>query len=180
MLTVAVALCALAALLAAGSLWRLARSPSAGPVLLLLRRARPEQLGDVARALPAGSEARGLIEDALASPTPEAAEAAVAEHLTTVEGWLTRGDSMPRAAARLSLLAGNAGAVLLLLGDFGGGEAATEARGLTALWPVVTSLVAGALGATLSALFGRLRVGLRGRRRAEWQELAEVVTTTRG
>ncbi len=32
----------------------------------------------------------------------------------------------------------------------------------------------------VEALFGRLRVGLRGRRRAEWQELAEVVTTTRG
>lgn len=144
---------------------RRAFQPSGTALLEQIRRLRHDQLETLLASLPDGSDAHAVVEAAATNADPETRGIFVDEAMLDVEGKLARGAGMPKTAARVAMLSGNAFAVLELLMSL-------PSPDMDDLLRIAACLVFGTLGAFAALFCARFASKERGRQADAWYDVA--------
>lgn len=137
-----------------------------GPVLLeQIRRLRPDQLVALLGSLPAGSDAALIVEAAVSNADPHTRAVLVDEVMLDVDGKLRRGQTLPKTAARVAMLSGNAFAVLELLSSL-------PSPNMQSLLRIAACLIFGTVGAFAAAFCARFAAKERERQADAWYDVA--------
>ena len=139
--------------------------PTGADLLEQVRRLRRDQLAALLDTLPEGSDARALVDAAVSTTDADARSASVDEAMLDVEGKLRKGQGVPKTAARVAMLSGNAFAVLELLSSL-------PSPNMQNLLRIAACLIFGSVGAFAAAFCARFAARERERQADAWYETA--------